>query len=691
MLVFCADDPCGLKLAFILLPMLFIRQIPINVSWIDVAVFLLWIYDLTGCWSGINTLRTIDSLGNSTLCLLGYIAIRYVSVDMKNLQILLKGLSILISAVILLTILSFFVFQNSVESAGFEELYSFRFLFRPLGYSTNSWSTVLIATSGVILITYCLCFSSKVVRCLLRFLFVTTVFAILLSFSRGTYVALIIYLVLLLICVKCYKNKLRILGYILLAGVAVCCLFPKEVYTTVLMNTTISQQQSNKGRIQASQKALNVFSKRMYYGVGKGNYTLAIDKQLNQDSTMGYTSFAPNIFVQWSIEKGIIGIILYLFLALCIGKAIWKLRQNNVTVIAGCTLFAVFVKEMSLGTIYSTPICAFFCAFLLAMIQQPDADSTDQYQSRYTKLWYGLSTIMCISCLIFSIFIIQRSYSESYLEESSSAYQKGNYDEAIRLIEKTKFQTPYLICRAVTYMKCFEKDNDSTYLEKAEYNLANARMQMSEDVYIEYLQTKLWRMKGEDSKAYEKLYELTTTYPKKALYHKDLSDLLYEKNKKEEAISHMEKAIRLHPSILNMQSTKHLERTDSTFCQALKEALLKNDSVTTPTDYARYGYILYYWGDKIKAERYLTEAISALPNLSTPWYLLGEIKRMQHKETEAKLCMKKFCLLSKGAFQFSSSSVDKIGIREAEYKDLILDYVFKFENWYMSTINVMFL
>lgn len=26
------------------------------------------------------------------------------------------------------------------------------------------------------------------------------------------------------------------------------------------------------------------------------------------------------------------------------------------------------------------------------------------------------------------------------------------------------------------------------------------------------------------------------------------------------------------------------------------------------------------------AERYLTEAVSSLPNLSTPWYLLGEKK-----------------------------------------------------------------
>lgn len=690
-MIFGMDDPYELKIIFLLLPMFFIRQTFITISWIDVAVGFLWLYGLTGCLIGINPLQTVFSFKDSVLCLLGYIALRHISGNRTNFHLLLKGLCILFSTAILLALLSFFVFQHSVKLAGYEELYSCRFLFNPLGNATNSWCTVLIAILGIILITYYYCLTSKIIRRLLCFLFAITVSTILLSFSRGVYVALIIYFALMLFCMKYNIYKLRILGLSLLFGGVVCYFFHKEVQTTLLMNTTVSQQLSNKGRIKASQIALNIFEERMICGVGKGNYTLAIDKQLNQDSTVGYTSYAPNIIVQYAVEKGILGILLYLFLGLCIGIELWKRRKNNIIIIAGCTLFAIFVKEMSLGTIPSTPGCAFICALLLAIVQEPNTTVAKVQRFKNNKLWYGTLVMISVYYVIFSIFIIQRSFSESYLEESSTAYQKGNYDEAIRLIEKTKFQTPYLICRAVTYMKCFEKDNDSTYLEKAEYNLANARMQMSEDVYIEYLQTKLWRMKGEDSKAYEKLYELTTTYPKKALYHKDLSDLLYEKNKKEEAISHMEKAIRLHPSILNMQSTKHLERTDSTFCQALKEALLKNDSVTTPTDYARYGYILYYWGDKIKAERYLTEAISALPNLSTPWYLLGEIKRMQHKETEAKLCMKKFCLLSKGAFQFSSSSVDKIGIREAEYKDLILDYVFKFENWYMSTINVMFL
>lgn len=117
----------------------------------------------------------------------------------------------------------------------------------------------------------------------------------------------------------------------------------------------------------------------------------------------------------------------------------------------------------------------------------------------------------------------------------------------------------------------------------------------------------------------------------------------------------------------------------------LKEKQGKYTKEQITKDYARYGYILYYLGNKIKAKQYLTKAVSALPNLSTPWYLFGEIKKMQHKEAE--LCMKKFRLLTIGAFQFSSPIANISKIRDAEDDDLIQDYILKFQDWYLSALE----
>lgn len=689
MLIFRADDPYALKVIFLLLPMFFIRHADITVSWIDVTVSLLWLYNLTGCLTGINPLQTIHSIEGSILCLLGYFAVRQFLKCEKNLYILLKGVCLLIGLAVLLAILSFFVFRHSVKLAGFEELHSFRFLFNPLGYTINSWSTVLIAVLGIILVTYYLCRASRITRRLLCLFFAITASSILLSFSRGAYVSLAIYFILLLFCMRSNMYKWRILGFTLLLGGIVCYFFQKDVQTTILMNTTISQQQSSKGRIQASKIALDVFQKHMICGVGKGNYTLAVDKSLNQDSTKGYTSYAPSIIVLWAIEKGIIGILIYLFLAFCIGRIMWKLRKNDMVIIAGCTLFAIYVKEMSLATITTIPIGTFLCVLLLAIIQQPNNIATKVCQVKSRKLGYSSLIFVSIIYIIFLVSTLQHSCSEHYRKDSELAYQKGDYIEAVRLIEQTEKKVPYLICRAIIYIKCFIQVHDSVYLNKAESFLADARRRMPEDVCIEYLQTKLWKLKGEENKAYSKLNELVAAYPKNALYHKDLFHLLYDRNQKAKAILHLEKAVRLAPSILNMKSMKHISQVDGAFYQSLKVSLLKNDECMVPTDFARYGYILYHLGKKTKAEQYLKKSISILPNLSTPWLLLGEIKRMQHKEAEAELCMKRFCLLTNGAFRSSLSADNKNTIKDADDYDLIKNYVLKFQEWYLSTINIV--
>lgn len=62
---------------------------------------------------------------------------------------------------------------------------------------------------------------------------------------------------------------------------------------------------------------------------------------------------------------------------------------------------------------------------------------------------------------------------------------------------------------------------------------------------------------------------------------------------------------------------------------------------------------------------------------------------MQRKEVEAELCMKKFHLLTKGAFQFSSPAANMNKMKDAENDDLIQAYVLKFQDWYLSSIVII--
>ena len=107
-------------------------------------------------------------------------------------------------------------------------------------------------------------------------------------------------------------------------------------------------------------------------------------------------------------------------------------------------------------------------------------------------------------------------------------------------------------------------------------------------------------MKGEEEKAFAQLEKLAAAYPRNVLYHKDLFHLLYGRGEEQQAVFHLEKAVRLYPPLLNMKWMKRLVHEEPTLYECLKSRLLAEYSGVSPTDDARYGYILYYCGDKVR-------------------------------------------------------------------------------------------
>lgn len=111
-------------------------------------------------------------------------------------------------------------------------------------------------------------------------------------------------------------------------------------------------------------------------------------------------------------------------------------------------------------------------------------------------------------------------------------------------------------------------------------------------------------------------------------------------------------------------------KTDTLFYQKLYNRLflLKPTLDDTPSDYARYGYIARWCGNP-SADKYLWKAVAALPNLATPWRLLGEEQ--------------KYRLLLLGAFRKKLDTAELPGEQELT-DELMLEmaYSAKFKNWY---------
>lgn len=249
-----------------------------------------------------------------SICLPGYILFRRFQLCHSSRIWFFNCLMLLAGVTGLLAICLFPVFKHSVMASGFTDTYAFRFLFKPLGYNTNVWATLLIVlTSFVLLAPRGRFFTEKLPSYLMGLILLV----ILLSFSRGAYAALAVFIGLSLAILPLKREK-RLLVIVSVVVAVTCFGFLSETFTTLRMNHTVSQQRSIEGRVDATRIAWKMWKERHLVGAGTGNYTLAADHKPNQDSTRTYTSYAPNPEVLILVEGGILGMMLFVFLLMAV-------------------------------------------------------------------------------------------------------------------------------------------------------------------------------------------------------------------------------------------------------------------------------------------------------------------------------------------------------------------------------------
>lgn len=665
-LLFRVEDKYRICLLLLTGCCLWLRPLPLR-RWtlIDISLCLITLYDVFSCVHALSPMAAIPDAILSLSVLTAYFVLRRLFASEQAENLFLSGSSLPICVALLLAICSFFVFRRSVLGVGFEDTYHFRFLFRPLGYITNVWAEALLLVLGW--------------ACLIRrystwFIFLT-VWAILLSFSRGAYIALGIYLFSWLLLVKPWREKLRLPLISLLAIVLTIVFFPVETKTTLQMNRTQSQQQSTAGRIQATHISWDVFQKSPWLGQGNGSYTMAIDKTMNQDSTHSYTSIAPNIIVQLGIEKGFCGLMLYLLLVVSVCMALWKYRKHPESRIIISLFLALTVKEMTQATLLNTPFSLFMFYTLLAYLQKDEVQSKSEKRTKIFMPDYLFPIFVCVGYFGYLGIVILKERNDTYMEQSKEAFEKGRYAESIHLIEQSIECTSSCINRGLLCMQCFLRTNETVYLDQAEKALQKASIKQPEDIQIQYLQARLYLYKKELEKATSLLQELTTDYPKNSFYLLTLSEVYYQQGKKKEAVQPLVQAIQYTPRFLSGRYMLQLQQTDTTFYQIVKEHIgaLKPTTNDTPTAYARYGYITRWYGNHEVSEVYLRKAVSGLPNLATPWLLLGE---------EAK-----YRLLLYGAFHKDLLSTELPKNETKDEDELFLMYYNpKFLNWYGNVL-----
>lgn len=641
---------------------------------IDIILMCITIYDIIGY--SLHPTSGIKGTSTSVIAFFCYWLLRQSFCMKGGVELFLKCIFYPIIIALILALVSFMIFLNSVYNAGFIEIYSFRFLFTPLGYITNVWSCVCIAFLGVLSIGLLHISRWRVAFCLA--IGIASV-AILISFSRGAFIAWGIYILIVLISSCATKSKLILLitSFCLLGSV--WFFFPKETSTTLAMNQTVTQKQSTESRIKAIEKSFRICQNHLYIGTGYGSYSRTMDKLLGQDSTGTFTSYAPNILIQLLIEKGIVGLILYGTLAIAVLQAWIKGRKKNITwLICGC-LLAICIKESTMSTLLMEPILYFLFYILLALLHLNGTTKHSIKTLAHEK--YAILLLSFASYAILEVSILWKEYNAKKTKQGIEAYNSGIYNKSISLFKDTPELIPFHVNRG---MLAFSIPNDSlsaTYLEKTEFTLDR---DAQPDVFILYLKAKLLRQNRRAEEALALLQTLTKTYPRNSLYLYELASLLIDEGKKTESIPLLSKALWLSPRLLHSSYINNLFSKDSIFKKKVIEnvTLQVAEKENTPNAYARYGYFAYYTNQKQRASTALQKAVALQPGLFTPWMLLGYLHEEEGNGEEAEVCFRRYNLLSKGAFKNDNRALHKMKRNSSESKLLFSGYAMKFKSWY---------
>ena len=568
--MFRIGDPCCLLLLCLLAGLGWKRPC-FRLSGIDVALVCICLYDAVDFC--LHPYRGAEAAEASLTGLCCYFLIRSAPAEG-----FLKLLLLPVGAALALTFVSFGMFAGAVQGAGFADTYPFRFLFRPLGYITNAWASVWLAVLGLLAVGYV-----RVPRWRIGFglCWIAVSVALLLSFSRGAFLAWGVCALLTFFALRSWKLRATLLAACLCIGAGICLLFPAETATTLAMNKTASQRQSTESRVNATETALDVWKAHPWTGTGNGSYTLSMDKALNEDTTRAYTTYAPNPVVQLLVEKGMAGIVLYGGLCMAVLVRWWKSRKDETSCIVVACLIAVGLKEMTMSIALADAAVLVLLYVLLGIlnketqihadfrrldnhkkIEYPQTSHVGAYRIRPNALTnlcgclQGVcdtplqpirekadihdkkSAFICanlrffpllaigMACIVgFNIVNFRVRKDKEITTQAVEALEGKRYAEAAALLEEASERKPAVINRAV--LAAFTPDSllPEGYAARAEQDLA--REEDGADVYVTYLQAKLEAKRGGFVSAIGKLQGLAEAYPRNATFAYELGCMLF--------------------------------------------------------------------------------------------------------------------------------------------------------------------
>ncbi|MDR2131613.1 MAG: O-antigen ligase family protein [Odoribacteraceae bacterium] len=673
------------------------RKRTLKISWIDRLLIGILLYQIISIFFSTAPISVFFSLKTLTFSVIYYFLLRICLDSLQKIENYLFVACMIVGALCVVAIATFLIFRSACIHVGFSDVYDFRHLYRPLGYLSNVWGTMLIGFTCIVMLSLALCSRSVIKFAFLIFILLLLLWNMLITFSRGVYlsgiVLLLSYAAFLIFSDINRAQKTVILAALLLSLLLGGLIQKQEVARTLQVNRSLSQQRSISGRMESMTLSYKLLEQKPLIGSGAGTYSQVINDLKYEDDNHSFTNFAPNGYTQLLIEQGIIGFVLWgVLFVVSFSMAFKRWKYSSIAVITLLTFIAILIRESSFPVLLGNSGFQVLLLSILAVFQQVSSKKESPHGGIHHHLHYFPAFMLGISLLICG-GIIYYQIDEQKNQKALSAIKNGDLEVAEKHICKTTRRTPYLINRGIIYKELYEKTRNPSYLDQAEYYLNEAISKNRHDGMIRYHLALILGGKKDHEQALQTLKELTSQFPNKSLYLLETFNLLRESGEADSSFQYLLRAVKLSPDLLDTPYLQHILTTDSSINVSLKRDLLHNlstdQSNSDPVLLAKNGKIYLSLGFEKEAKQCLDKAISLLPNLIYPYYYLSRIATHQNDSYSAMIYLKQFVWLSTGTLSkdgidyiSNNREVEKIVMHKKELGDH--SYAAKFQTWYHS-------
>ncbi len=540
--------------------------------------------------------------------------------------------------------------MSFISDHGFTDLSQFRNAYSPL-VGTNEWTLFLILLLPFTM-TLFLSSQRRVFTINAGLMIVIISHCIMLAFSRGGYIALLCFLVIVFIGVVVFYRQgiARYIKGLLLAAILIGAGISahwQPVKTTIMMSETVSQQRSTESRWRMWKVGKSTLQSAPWFGIGAYNYPFKYNTDHQRDLHEAPLQRVTSIATQIVTEKGIIGLLIPIAILVYILISSWRFliserRVSNFeklfVVASVAAIAAVSIRELTVSTLLFRGFMFHLFCILITLHLTVTQQVWKSFELSRLRLSVLLLPVICLLGLTMW-FEMTGYYIIKQNSASARALRSSGFERTLLHSEKiARFLPQHPVTNihtASALAECTQQDSVSWNnlctckgnLDAAVDQLTHAIRMEPRDETIEFalgwlrLCQSRW---GDALVHFHSAYRVDSTvavYPLcMGIVHEKQGDI-------QAAIKYYARAMVIDPDLYLSQFYGELkQRNQESADEVVKMAVASFDtSSSDPISTGRLGALHFFQDDYSAATKYLTHSMKALPGMNRPYFYLGVI------------------------------------------------------------------